>query len=173
MKKLLVAIFLGCLSFNAVSNELDAEHTFVYVTSDTSETLRGYIGMYGDDLPQLNKNDVTVITYMFVQTSAHNGRPAGAMEQGIYAVICDRQLYKSVRTHSKEYAGADVQSNFENLGAAYEMFERQRFGPIKPNSMVAGIIDVGCKYTENIKEKRKPAQKQKAIPKDDPSYKQL
>jgi hypothetical protein len=173
MKKLWLAVLLGCMSFNAASAELDAEHSFAYVTTDSSGTLRGYIGMFGADLPVLNKNNVTIITYVFIQTSAHNGTPKGAMEQGIYAVLCDRQQYKSVRTHSKDYEDAEVQAIFSDLASTYNVLEKQPFSPIKIDSMTAAIIDVGCKYTDNLKAQRAPAQKQKANPKDDPSYRQL
>ena len=172
MKKLLLAVLMS-LSSGVYATELDAEHTFARVGQDESGTIYSYIGMYGNDLPALNTHGVSLMATLFVQVQAHNGSPKGAMTQNIYAVLCERQQYKWVTTFKKEYEGAQMQALFPDMDAAFAALGNLEYRPVVPNTLAAGIIDIGCKYTDSLKTHPAPVQKQKANPKDDPSYKQL
>lgn len=143
MKRLVCALmFVSTVAYA----EPDVSNPYMYLGDNTKGTVAAFIGARNGYEPILNKHGVTIIRDLFIQRVGENGYQAGSGSEGVVAVLCDKQVAKTIELSHRTSADSAVKEEFKSIDDALDALNEVPFAPVTSNTLLSGVIDAGCNY---------------------------
>lgn len=144
MNKLLLALLL--VSSSAIAGTSTEKTPYLKVGTNETGTIDVYVGALNGFEPTINKNGIVIVRELFIQAVAENGSPLGAGEEDIMAVMCDAQTMKTIAVSKRNDLYSETVDLFKNSDDVTKALNILPFEPLKPNTISAFVVDIGCAY---------------------------